>query len=191
GRLAQRAAHDRDPRAGLRLHPVLHPAPVRRDRSHRPPPHRGGPRPGRQRQERLLPRDSAAVAAGHPGRLRADRAADVRRLLHRRPRLGLHPDEHDRQPDRRAHAPGIGEGHRRRADAVPLTVPARADVLLPAHYPPGGHHRPDDMSWLRNPWGRPRFLMLITGGYILWSVVPVLLAIAFAFNNGRSRTTWQ
>jgi len=33
--------------------------------------------------------------------------------------------------------------------------------------------------------------MLITGGYILWSVVPVLLAIAFAFNNGRSRTTWQ
>ena len=27
--------------------------------------------------------------------------------------------------------------------------------------------------------------------YVLWSVVPVLLAIAFAFNAGRSRTTWQ
>ena len=26
---------------------------------------------------------------------------------------------------------------------------------------------------------------------MLWSVVPVLLAIAFAFNSGRSRTTWQ
>jgi spermidine/putrescine transport system permease protein len=47
------------------------------------------------------------------------------------------------------------------------------------------------MNRLRNPWGRPRFLALITGGYILWSVLPVLLAIAFAFNNGRSRTTWQ
>ena len=47
------------------------------------------------------------------------------------------------------------------------------------------------MSWLRNPWGRPRFLALITGLYVLWSVVPVLLAVAFAFNKGRSRTTWQ
>jgi spermidine/putrescine transport system permease protein len=47
------------------------------------------------------------------------------------------------------------------------------------------------MTWLRNPWGKPRWLALITGGYILWSVVPVLLAIAFAFNNGRSRTAWQ
>jgi len=47
------------------------------------------------------------------------------------------------------------------------------------------------MTRLRNPWGQPRFLALITGGYIIWSVLPVLLAIAFAFNNGRSRTTWQ
>ena len=47
------------------------------------------------------------------------------------------------------------------------------------------------MSRLRNPWGRPRFLALITGAYILWAVLPVLLAIAFAFNDGRSRTTWQ
>jgi len=47
------------------------------------------------------------------------------------------------------------------------------------------------MSRLRNPWGKPRFLVLITGFYVLWSVLPVLLAIAFAFNKGRSRTTWQ
>jgi spermidine/putrescine transport system permease protein len=47
------------------------------------------------------------------------------------------------------------------------------------------------MSWLRNPWGRPRALVVVTVLYILWSVVPVLLAIAFAFNSGRSRTTWQ
>ena len=47
------------------------------------------------------------------------------------------------------------------------------------------------MSWLRNPWGRPRALVVVTVFYILWSVLPVVLAIAFAFNSGRSRTTWQ
>jgi spermidine/putrescine transport system permease protein len=47
------------------------------------------------------------------------------------------------------------------------------------------------MNRLTNPWGRPRFLVLVTGVYIVWSVVPVLIAIAFAFNSGRSRTTWQ
>src|SRR4029077_18473847 len=47
------------------------------------------------------------------------------------------------------------------------------------------------MSWLRNPWARPRFLAVVCGAYILWSVLPVVIAIAFAFNKGRSRTTWQ
>jgi spermidine/putrescine transport system permease protein len=47
------------------------------------------------------------------------------------------------------------------------------------------------MNWLRNPWGRPRALVVVTVLYIVWSVLPVLLAIAFAFNSGRSRTTWQ
>ena len=47
------------------------------------------------------------------------------------------------------------------------------------------------VSWLRNPWGRPRFLPLVAGLYILWSIVPVVIAILFAFNDGRSRTTWQ
>jgi spermidine/putrescine transport system permease protein len=46
-------------------------------------------------------------------------------------------------------------------------------------------------AWLANPWGRPRFLILFTVVYILWSLVPVLLAVLFAFNDGRSRTTWQ
>jgi spermidine/putrescine transport system permease protein len=42
-----------------------------------------------------------------------------------------------------------------------------------------------------NPWGRPRFLAITTWVYILWSLVPVLLAIRFAFNEGRSRTSLQ
>ena len=32
---------------------------------------------------------------------------------------------------------------------------------------------------------------LITAIYILWSIVPVFVAILFSFNDGRSRTTWQ
>lgn len=47
------------------------------------------------------------------------------------------------------------------------------------------------MSRLRNPWGRPRFLPLVTALYVAWSILPVGIAILFAFNNGRSRTTWQ
>ncbi len=27
--------------------------------------------------------------------------------------------------------------------------------------------------------------------YILWSIIPVAIAVLFAFNDGRSRTTWQ
>jgi spermidine/putrescine transport system permease protein len=44
---------------------------------------------------------------------------------------------------------------------------------------------------MSNPWGRPRFLALTTWLYILWSLLPVLLAIRFAFNEGRSRTSLQ
>ena len=47
------------------------------------------------------------------------------------------------------------------------------------------------MNWLRNPWGRPRFLPIVAALYIIWSIVPVMVAMLFAFNDGRSRTTWQ
>jgi spermidine/putrescine transport system permease protein len=47
------------------------------------------------------------------------------------------------------------------------------------------------MKWLRNPWGRPRFLAAATVLYLVWSIVPVAIAILFGFNAGRSRTTWQ
>jgi spermidine/putrescine transport system permease protein len=45
-------------------------------------------------------------------------------------------------------------------------------------------------GWLRNPWGRPRFLVVVTWAYILWSIVPVLIAVQFSFNATRSRTIW-
>ena len=44
---------------------------------------------------------------------------------------------------------------------------------------------------LANPWGTPRVLRVVTILYVVWSLVPVLLAVRFAFNEGRSRTAGQ
>jgi spermidine/putrescine transport system permease protein len=46
-------------------------------------------------------------------------------------------------------------------------------------------------GWLRNPWRKPRLLQAVTWGYLLWSTLPVIIAIVFSFNAGRSRSTWQ
>lgn len=46
-------------------------------------------------------------------------------------------------------------------------------------------------DWIANPWGRPRFLVLVAWSYVVWSIVPVLIAIQFSFNDGRSLTAWQ
>ncbi len=45
--------------------------------------------------------------------------------------------------------------------------------------------------WWINPWGQPRFLIIFTWAYVLWSLVPVAVAVLFGFNDGRSRSTWQ
>lgn len=47
------------------------------------------------------------------------------------------------------------------------------------------------LAWVGNPWGQPRFLVLVTWAYIVWSIVPVLIAIQFSFNSGRSISVWQ
>lgn len=46
-------------------------------------------------------------------------------------------------------------------------------------------------NWLSNPFGTPRFLVVITWAYIAISIVPVIVAIQFSFNDGRSVTVWQ
>jgi spermidine/putrescine transport system permease protein len=46
------------------------------------------------------------------------------------------------------------------------------------------------LPW-RNPWRRPYVLAAITWLYILWSLLPVLIAVQFSFNDGRSRSSWQ
>ncbi|MDX1885527.1 ABC transporter permease [Mycolicibacterium sp. 120270] len=47
------------------------------------------------------------------------------------------------------------------------------------------------ITWWNNPWRPPRFLVAITIGYLIWSLLPVLIAVAYSFNDGKSRTTWQ
>jgi spermidine/putrescine transport system permease protein len=46
-------------------------------------------------------------------------------------------------------------------------------------------------DWLANPWGQPRTLGVVTWVYMAWSIVPVVIAILFSFNDGRSRSVWQ
>jgi spermidine/putrescine transport system permease protein len=43
----------------------------------------------------------------------------------------------------------------------------------------------------RGPWRPPYVLAVVTGVYLLWSLLPVLIAVLFSFNSGRSRSVWQ
>jgi spermidine/putrescine transport system permease protein len=64
-----------------------------------------------------------------------------------------------------------------------------ADATLPrtAAVPQTGRLR----SFFSNPWGRPRFLSVWTWLYIIWTIAPVVIAVQFSFNDGRSRSTFQ
>jgi spermidine/putrescine transport system permease protein len=45
--------------------------------------------------------------------------------------------------------------------------------------------------WFANPWGNPRFMVVIAWAYVIITIVPVIVAIQFSFNAGRSVTVWQ
>src|SRR5262249_1134477 len=119
----------------------------------------------------------------------------------------------DREPDRPL-LPGRPAAHRRRrADDRAVGVPGGADGLLHVDDPQGleGAAGVSDVAaqprqrsqaagfrwwqrlrgWLGNPWGKPRFLVLVTWGYVVWSIAPVLIAIQFSFNNSRSLGVWH
>jgi spermidine/putrescine transport system permease protein len=43
----------------------------------------------------------------------------------------------------------------------------------------------------RNPWRHPWLLESFTWLYLIWSLVPIVLAVLFSFNNGKSQAVWQ
>ena len=51
--------------------------------------------------------------------------------------------------------------------------------------------RPRPIAWAMNPWARARFLWVIAVAYVLWTLLPVFIAVAFSFNAGKAQTTWQ
>lgn len=46
-------------------------------------------------------------------------------------------------------------------------------------------------QWISNPWAQTRFLWIVGIGYVLWSLIPVVEAVLFSFNKGRSTTQWE
>jgi spermidine/putrescine transport system permease protein len=42
--------------------------------------------------------------------------------------------------------------------------------------------------WWRDPWRKPTILATITWGYLIWSLVPLTIAIAISFNGSRSNS---
>ena len=75
---------------------------------------------------------------------------------------------------------------------VPEAPDAPGGTAAPASAPAGPQAaaRRSRLPW-RNPWGHPWFLEGFTWLYLIWSLVPIAIAVLFSFNNGRSQSTWQ
>ena len=106
-----------------------------------------------------------------------------------------------------------GQGQQPKGAALtlaPVRVHRRADDLLPRERLASGEGGPAVTtaeatlpretalpkvgrlrSFFSNPWGKPRLLSVWTWLYIIWTIAPVLIAVQFSFNNGRSRSTFQ
>jgi spermidine/putrescine transport system permease protein len=69
------------------------------------------------------------------------------------------------------------------ATSAPAQAPGRAEAA-----PRSGLRR---MVPRRNPWGHPWFLEGFTWLYLIWSLVPIGIAVLFSFNNGKSQSAWQ
>ena len=61
-------------------------------------------------------------------------------------------------------------------------IPARADATTAL-----GRFR----NWIANPWAKARFLWVVAIGYSLWALLPVVIAVVYSFNSGRSQTSLQ
>jgi spermidine/putrescine transport system permease protein len=57
--------------------------------------------------------------------------------------------------------------------------------------PTGTQARPISRWNPKNPWRHPWFLEAFTWVYLVWSLVPIVIAVLFSFNKGRSQATYQ
>jgi spermidine/putrescine transport system permease protein len=60
-----------------------------------------------------------------------------------------------------------------------VTAPSGRDIFARRDRPRG------------NPWRRPWAMEGFTWLYIIWSIVPIAIAVLFSFNKGASQATWQ
>ena len=67
-----------------------------------------------------------------------------------------------------------------------VSTPARASSPDAAGPAPARRRVP----W-RNPWRHPWFLEGFTWLYLLWSLAPIVIAVLFSFNKGKSQATYQ
>ena len=182
--------------------PVLHPAAVRRPRPHRPqrcsrPRATSGMGPLRTFLRVTLPLSKQGMLAG----VGHHRAADVRRLLHDTllsgsPRTSMIGNQIEFYLLEGSQTEGRGawlvdpvgpaDGARWRTT---WSRPTRATRELPRS---GDRGAPRATLVVATP-GASRDVpgRRLTWVYVLWSLVPVLIAIQFSFNDGRSRSTWQ
>jgi spermidine/putrescine transport system permease protein len=70
---------------------------------------------------------------------------------------------------------------------------AKAGTAAPAAGPaaPAAHRGLRRRLPGRNPWRHPWVLEGFTWLYLIWSLVPIALAVLFSFNNGKSQSAWQ
>jgi spermidine/putrescine transport system permease protein len=64
------------------------------------------------------------------------------------------------------------------------------DAGPPPALPPVANRTRWRPPW-RNPWRRPWILEGFTWLYLIWSLAPIVIAVLFSFNNGKSQSVWQ
>jgi spermidine/putrescine transport system permease protein len=70
---------------------------------------------------------------------------------------------------------------------TPPSAPASPPPASPAPAPGGPRSRWNP----RNPWRHAWFLEGFTWLYLVWSLVPIAIAVLFSFNKGKSQSNWQ